>query len=116
MYYNTPYNAPYGVSAQRYEIIRVNGQNGAQAFQMAPNSQALLLDETAPKIWLAMTDGAGYKTVTAYDITLSQTAEQKEQSKFDMIEQRLRRLEDRINESHTQHDDAEQSVGDGTAV
>ena len=28
--------------AQRYEIIRVNGENGAQAFQMAPNSSALI--------------------------------------------------------------------------
>ena len=28
-----------------YDIIKVKGQNGAEAFQMAPNSKVLLLDE-----------------------------------------------------------------------
>ena len=50
------------------QIVKVNGRNGAEMFQMAPNSSALLLDESAPMIWLAQTDGAGYKTLTAYDI------------------------------------------------
>ena len=35
---------------QRQEIVRVNGKNGADAYQMAPNSSILLLDETAPII------------------------------------------------------------------
>ena len=52
-----------------YEIIRVNGRAGAEAFRMAPNSSALLLDNTASMVWLAQTDGAGYLTVTPYDIT-----------------------------------------------
>lgn len=43
----------------RYEIIKVKGQNGAEAFQMAPNSQVLLLDENDPLIWFVQTDGAG---------------------------------------------------------
>lgn len=33
-------------TAQRCEIVRVNGKNGADAYQLAPNSSALLLDET----------------------------------------------------------------------
>ncbi len=35
---------------QRQEVVRVNGRNGANAYQMAPNSSILLLDETAPII------------------------------------------------------------------
>ncbi len=54
----------------KYEIIKVNGEAGAKSFRMAPNSSALLLDETAPIIWLVQTDGAGYSTAIAYDITL----------------------------------------------
>lgn len=50
------------------QIIRVNGENGARALQMQPNSSVLLLDETAPIVWLAQTDGAGYKTVSPYKI------------------------------------------------
>lgn len=33
-----------------YDIIKVKGQNGAEAFQMAPNSKVLLLDENDPLI------------------------------------------------------------------
>lgn len=32
-------------SFPHYDIIKVKGQNGAEAFQMAPNSKVLLLDE-----------------------------------------------------------------------
>lgn len=68
MMYGNPYQNinPY---LPKHEIVKVNGENGANAFQMAPNSSILLLDETAPIVWLAMTDGAGYKTVSAYTIT-----------------------------------------------
>ena len=34
------------INRNRQEIIKVNGKNGAEAYQMMPNSQALLLDET----------------------------------------------------------------------
>ena len=55
---------------------------------MMPNSQALLLDDTAPLVWLAQTDGAGYKTVTPYEI--------KPYEKKDplmSLEQRISRIE-----------------------
>ena len=72
---------------------------------MPPNSRTLLLDENAPIIWLAQTDGAGYKTVTPYTITPYQTEEPVDTKS---LEARIKRLEDMINEkSHTgqaQHD------------
>lgn len=76
---------------QRQEIIKVNGQNGARAFQMAPNSSALLLDESAPVIWLVQTDGAGYKTEVPYSITPYQAQPEPDYNDF---EKRLRRLEE----------------------
>ena len=54
---------------QRYDIIQVNGRNGAEAFRMAPNSRCLLLDEKDPIVWLVTSDGAGYQTATPYSIT-----------------------------------------------
>lgn len=78
-----------------YDIVKVNGRNGAEAFQMGPNSQILLLDETAPILWLASTDGAGYKTVTAFDISPHQD---QQQNVLSSIEQRLARLEEYIYE------------------
>ena len=68
-----PYPAPTAPAlrasaAPRYEIIHVTGRRGAEALQMAPNSSVLALDDTAPLVWLCRTDGAGYLTVTPFDI------------------------------------------------
>lgn len=87
----------------RQQVIRVNGKNGADTYQMAPNSSILLLDETAPIVWLKTTDGAGYATVTAYDI-----APHQEEKPVDTksLQARISRLEEIINE---QQSDARQA-------
>lgn len=63
MGYQMPMMAP------KYEVIRVSGEESAKNFRMAPNSSALLLDESAPIVWYAQTDGTGYLTVTPFDVT-----------------------------------------------
>lgn len=75
------------------QIIKVNGENGARAYQMMPNSSVLLLDENNPIVWLAQTDGAGYKTVTPYNITPYAPPEAPD---FNSLSDRLKRLEDVI--------------------
>lgn len=85
---------PQMQSQQRMEIIRVNGEGGARAYQMPPNSNALLLDEANPLVWLVQTDGAGYKTVTPYTITPYQTASAPD---LGLLEQRIARLEGMLN-------------------
>lgn len=82
---------PWGQNLPRQEIIKVNGQNGARAYQMAPNSSALLLDESAPIVWLVQTDGAGYKTEVAYSITPYQTQPEPD---YNSLVDRIKRLED----------------------
>ena len=78
----------------RQEIIRVNGENGAKAYQLPPNSSALLLDESAPLVWLIQTDGAGYKTTTPYTITPYQAQPAPD---YNSLAERIQRLEDMIN-------------------
>jgi len=74
---NTMYQNQYGQQTlynsnntmnNRQEVVRVNGMNGANAYQLPPNSSILLLDDSAPIVWLKITDGAGYPTLTPYDI------------------------------------------------
>lgn len=79
---------------QKQEIVRVNGENGARAYALAPNSSILLLDETAPIVWLAQTDGAGYKTVTPYTITPYQAEPTHD---YNSLAERVKRLEDMFN-------------------
>lgn len=87
MYQPYMYNNPM-------QIIRVNGENGARALQMQPNSSVLLLDETGPIVWLAQTDGAGYKSVTPYKIEPYQKADEPSISS---LTERIAKLEEAIN-------------------
>lgn len=92
-----PYGYPppmRGPMIPRQEITRVNGRNGAMSIQMAPNSGVLVLDETAPLVWLCQTDGAGYLTVTPFDIALHQEAPQVS---VNDLSARLTRLEEIVN-------------------
>lgn len=109
--YNNPYlpNNPYqqqynamlpnqpqvNVQGPQMQVVRVNGRNGAQAFQIGPNSSALLLDESGTMVWLVTTDGASYKTVAPYDIAPHQDAPAPD---FSGLESRIKRLEDFVNE------------------
>lgn len=92
-YYN-----PYMVKS---EVVKVNGRNGAEAYQMAPNSSALLLDETSPLVWLVQTDGAGYKTCTPFDIKIHE-----EKNVLQDIQERLARLEKAYEQSDSKRDES----------
>jgi len=91
----------------KQEVVRVNGRNGANAYQMAPNSSILLLDETAPIIWLKTTDGASYPTVIGYKIAPIETEEPKTDN-YKALEERIARLEEVINDGKSSNTDVKQ--------
>lgn len=78
----------------RQEVVKVNGEPGAWAYPMGPNSSALLLDVSGQIVWAVTTDGAGYKTVAPYDIAPHQEATTPD---FGSLEARIARLEEKIN-------------------
>ena len=95
-YLNQPNNVHVGSANQ---IIKVNGRNGAETYTMPPNAQVLLLDETQPIVWLKQTDGAGYPTLTAYDI---KPHEEKPMPDMRNLEERIEQIEKVIkNEPYT---------------
>ena len=104
MNFQNPYLNPYGYQqpVQQYappsSVIKVNGENGARSYNMGANSSALLLDESGLMVWLCTTDGAGYKTVTPYDITPHQVTPAPD---FVSLESRIKKLEDLINGDST---------------
>ena len=68
--YSNPYMQNYiSQPAPQMEILKANGEEGVNAFPMAPNSSAIFLDTKEPLIWVAVTDSAGYKTVNGFSIT-----------------------------------------------
>lgn len=97
----TPTIPTYTSPLRQETVLTVNGYNGANACQMAPNSSKLALDISGSILWLIVTDGAGYKTITAYDIfDHTETAPQPQANPIDLsaIEARLSKLEAFVNE------------------
>ena len=80
--------------APHYEIIQVNGRAGAENFRMGPNSNYLLLDNSAPIIWLVKTDGSGLLTAIPYDYTLHQEAQPID---VNALALRVQQLEEELN-------------------
>lgn len=89
--YQNRLEAMQGGIPARHEIIRVNGENGARSFRMAPNSTVLLLDETAPIVWFCQSDGAGYHTVSPYKIEPYQAAQPPD---YGALEARIKHIEE----------------------
>ena len=95
---NPAYLSQMNHAANSNQIIKVNGRGGAEAYQMPPNSQVLLLDETQPLLWLKQTDGAGYPSLTAYDI---KPHEETPLPDMKNLEERITKIEEAMrNESN----------------
>ena len=106
--FQNPFLNPYGYVPQyqqmqpvqqtpvvQQQVTRVNGENGAKAYNIGANSSALLLDESGTMVWLVTSDGAGYRTVSAYDIVPHQQTPAQD---FGNIENRLQTVEKKIEE------------------
>lgn len=76
-------------------VVEVTGRGGAEAYSLGPNSSVLLLDNTAPIVWLVKTDGAGYKSLKPYDI--KEHEEKPPVDHYKELDERISKLEDTIN-------------------
>ena len=126
--YQNPFLNPYGAYPQQFQqipqtqpvqqVVKVNGENGAKAYQMGANSSALLLDESGTMVWLVTSDGAGYKSVSAYDIAPHQIAPTPD---YGTLENRIQKLEEIVDgysrnlnaTSKKQSDDRTSKADDG---
>ena len=57
------------------QIIQANGKASIDALRMAPNSSVLIMDTTAPLVWMCVSDGLGNVSATAYDIAVHKDPE-----------------------------------------
>ena len=100
--YVNPYMNQYGIQPNyqqfpvgpQMQVTKVNGEPGARSYQMGPNSSALLLDESGLMVWLVTSDGAGYKTVSPYDITPHKATPAPD---YGTLESRIQKLEEIVN-------------------
>ena len=78
------------------QIIKVNGIEGAKAFQLGANSSVMLLDAQEPIVWLKTSDGAGFSTITPYEISKVEKTENKDINLE--LNSRIEKLEKKVEE------------------
>ena len=117
--YGGYYTAPTQTAPQQPQIqqnvLRVNGANGANAIQLRPNSSVLAIDDTQPVVWLAQTDGAGYKTVTPYAITPVQDVQETKIRQMETEIAELKQIVEEIKNEQSNVRQSKRSAKSGTA-
>ena len=69
-YYNqTMNNQPYVPQEPPQTLIRVNGIEGAKAYQMSANSTVALFDTNEDIMYVKSTDGAGFPSIRTFSFT-----------------------------------------------
>lgn len=95
--YQQSYQSPY--VPQRQQVIQVNGKASVDTIQLAPNSSVLVMDTSAPIVWLCVSDGVGKVTSTPYDIVVHQD---EPPADLTSIDTRLKKVEtalERLNKN-----------------
>ncbi len=105
---NAPQNMAQDNVLPPQTVIQVQGKPSVEKIRMSPNSSVLLMDVTAPIVWLSTSDGLGNVTSVPYDIS-----EHKEEPPVDVesLETRLATMERMIEKmlggnENVQSDDA----------
>ena len=68
----SPANAPISQFQNGGQIVRVNGYQGAQAYQMGANAAAVLFDANEDIFYKKITDGAGFASIEIYSYAPAQ--------------------------------------------
>lgn len=91
------------------QVIQVNGKASVDTIQLAPNSSVLVMDTSAPLVWLCVSDGVGRVNSTAYKIEPYIEKDEK----TDSIENRLQSIETSIAEIEKRMNNKEQKKSEG---
>ncbi|MBR3645979.1 MAG: hypothetical protein IKN54_06135 [Lachnospiraceae bacterium] len=90
------FNNSYQASSNKLppqQIIKAKGKDSIDRIEMYPNCSALILDETAPIVWMCVSDGLGNASKIPYDISAHV---EKPPVDMDTIENRIKQLEDTL--------------------
>ena len=96
------------------QVIQVAGRQSIDTLQMSPNSSVLIMDTSAPIVWLCVSDGLGKVTATAYDISVHQDTPPFDIAGFaESVEGRLKELESKVLKEADKHEPDVASVRNG---
>lgn len=70
---------------QTQNLIRVNGIDGAKAYQMTPNSTVALFDSNEDIMYVKSTDGAGFPQIRRFKFVEMQESQTKQAENVDFV-------------------------------
>ena len=76
------------------QVIQVNGKASVDTIRLAPNSSVLVMDTSAPRVWLCVSDGVGRVSAVPYQIL--EEKEETPQNANMAVWERVKALEDKI--------------------
>ena len=102
------------------QVIQVNGKASVDTIQLAPNSSVLVMDTSAPIVWLCVSDGIGKVTSTPYDISLHKQVPEPDPAKYEdrisALEKSIAEMKENMNvESNASRTKPKQNASGGIA-
>ena len=83
------------------QVLRANGKTSVDAIKLGPNESVLVMDTTAPLVWLCVADSLGNVSSSAYDISPHQEVPPVD---MNSLEQRLANVENTIKKWEVKHE------------
>lgn len=109
-----PYQ-PYFQSKQQNKLppqqaLKANGKTSIDMLEMSPNSDVLIMDTTAPRVWYCVSDGLGNVKATPYRVTVETdlTEPSSIEERLSKLEATLSEMEGKINESYVKQSESKQ--------
>lgn len=99
-----PYDPQRNMQYIQQQVVTFHGRQSAEMVKMAPNSSLLGMDDTAPIVWLCVTDSVGRLTVTPYDVSPHvepvpvDPMMHEMEMRMDRIEEMIRKMEAKLDE------------------
>lgn len=92
---------------QQSNLIRVSGRQGAEAYQLPPNSAVPLFDGDSDTLYIKSTDGAGFGTIHEYQIVPKQADPNPmtgyvTQEQFDELQKEIESVKHSIQQSQSE--------------
>ena len=92
------YGNYYPYAPQRQDLVRVNGIDGAKAYQMQANSVVALFDANEDVMYIKATDGAGFPSIRVFTFTEQiQTATPAADERYDRLLQTMEEIKEMIS-------------------
>ena len=113
--YSSPYQQANILPPQ--QVLQASGKSSIDALRMSPNSSALIMDSTAPMVWLCTSDSLGNVSSTPYDISPHKDAPPVDtttlESRLATVEASITKLWEEWNgvESDAGNADTKQTIG-----